>query len=296
MLLNSKSLGHKIAETRKKLNLSQAELAQKVSISPQAVGKWERGESMPNLTTLHRLADIFNVDLNYFTDNYLSEKEPSIQLSKNNSEQENSNRFDWNWNMSEGNWSDADFSGIKNLNEKFSSSNVKNCSFKNADLSGLEISKNNIELCDFSNSNIRNSQIRVSNLLKNNYFQCSFIDTKFYKNNIEKCDFTASDFSGAELLELNIEYCELKEITWSYTIFKRSNLSNVVFSGEMKDCHFEQCSFYNVKFENAIIQNTFFKYNDRFKKVQFIDCKVDTLTYAFLKNNGANLEGIQIIE
>lgn len=58
MMLNSKSLGNKIASARKKVNLSQSELAQQVSISPQAVGKWERGESMPDITTLNRLAGI----------------------------------------------------------------------------------------------------------------------------------------------------------------------------------------------------------------------------------------------
>jgi transcriptional regulator with XRE-family HTH domain len=65
-MLNAKSIGNKIAEVRKKNGLSQAELAQQVSISAQAVGKWERGESMPDITTLNRVAAIFGVDLNYF--------------------------------------------------------------------------------------------------------------------------------------------------------------------------------------------------------------------------------------
>ena len=51
MMLQSKSIGNKIAAARKRINLSQAELAQQVSISSQAVGKWERGESMPDIRT-----------------------------------------------------------------------------------------------------------------------------------------------------------------------------------------------------------------------------------------------------
>ena len=43
MMLNSKSIGNKIVVARKNMNLSQAELANQVAISPQAVGKWERG-------------------------------------------------------------------------------------------------------------------------------------------------------------------------------------------------------------------------------------------------------------
>ncbi|MDD3878119.1 MAG: helix-turn-helix transcriptional regulator, partial [Bacteroidales bacterium] len=56
-MLNSKFIGNKISAARKKINLSQAELGIKVSISSQAVGKWERGESMPDIATLNRLAE-----------------------------------------------------------------------------------------------------------------------------------------------------------------------------------------------------------------------------------------------
>ena len=128
-MLNSKSIGNKIAEARKKNNLSQAELAQQVSISPQAVGKWERGESMPVITTLNRLAEIFGLVLNYFSDTFQSvkhEKEPEICSNRQPIEQtEPKSRFAWNWEMSNGNWVDADFSGLKDLKDKFSPSNIK---------------------------------------------------------------------------------------------------------------------------------------------------------------------------
>jgi len=44
--MENKMIGSKIAEARKKINISQAQLAQHLFISPQAVGKWERGESI----------------------------------------------------------------------------------------------------------------------------------------------------------------------------------------------------------------------------------------------------------
>jgi len=69
----------------------------------------------------------------------------------------------------------------------------------------------------------------------------------------------------------------------------------LLFEGKIEDSHFENCSFYDVKFQNATLQNTFFKNNKKFKRVQFVDCKVDKLTYAFLKNNLANLAGITLI-
>jgi transcriptional regulator with XRE-family HTH domain len=67
-MVSFKMIGNKIAEARKKVNISQAQLAQQLFISSQAVGKWERGESMPDIVTFSRLAEIFGVDLNYFSD------------------------------------------------------------------------------------------------------------------------------------------------------------------------------------------------------------------------------------
>ncbi|MGE0567618.1 MAG: pentapeptide repeat-containing protein [Bacteroidia bacterium] len=300
-MLNSKSIGSKITVARKKMSLSQAELAQKVSISPQAVGKWERGESMPDISTLNRLAEILKVDLNYFSDTFqVNEMEATVQETFNKETvgaptPKSGKSFDWNWDMSQGNWVDADFSGLKNLKEKFSSSNMKNCKFMNSDLSGLILGKNNIEICDFSGSDIRDSKIQFSNLANNQFNKCSFIDAEIFKSNIEKCDFSEADFSGAEIQESNLENAILNEVVWKYTKFYKSSISNVVFTGTIEDCHFEHCSFYGVKFQDATILNTFFKYNDRFKKVQFINCKVDKITFAFLKNNQANLTGVSVV-
>ncbi|MBL7808555.1 MAG: pentapeptide repeat-containing protein [Saprospiraceae bacterium] len=291
-MLNAKTIGQKIAEARKKRNLSQADLARQVSISPQAVGKWERGESMPDISTLHHLAEILGVDLNYFSDRFPSDT-PAPVFSETTETPKK--RFDWHWDMSEGNWADADFSGLKNLKEKFSSSNMKNCQFRHSDLSGLILGKNNIERCDFTASDLRNSKIQSSNLLHNQFNQCSFIDAALVKDNIEKCDFSEADFSGTEFQEVNFEQNILHEVVWKFTKFTRTNLSQIVFSGTFDDCHFEHCSFYGVTFENATIRNTFFKYNDRFKKVRFVNCSVDSITYAFLKNNEANLEGVRLL-
>jgi len=109
MMLHSKSIGKKIAEARKKTNLSQAELAQQVAISPQAVGKWERGESMPDISTLNRLAEILRVDLNYFSDSFQENEsqkivfETSDKLKAENNIPKSRKNLDWNWDMSQGN-------------------------------------------------------------------------------------------------------------------------------------------------------------------------------------------------
>lgn len=301
MILHPKSIGNKISEARKKNDLSQAELARQVSISPQAVGKWERGESMPDLSTLNLLATILGVDLNYFSESFQAVDPGKVNNDLLSSQEEEcpqameADNFEMNWDMSQGNWVDADFSGLKNLKEKFSASNMKHCKFIDSDLSGLMLGKNNIELCDFSASNISKSKIQASNFSNNRFNNCSFVATEFLRNNIGGCDFSGADFSGARISDGYFERNILQDIIWKFTTFKNTGISDVVFEGNIENCHFENCAFYGVKFQNATILNSFFKYNRKFKKVQFIDCRVDKITYAFLKSNEADLSGVTLI-
>ena len=58
-------LGEKLAELRKKKGISQEELADALSTSRQAVSKWERGESDPDINRLKDLAVYFNVSIDY---------------------------------------------------------------------------------------------------------------------------------------------------------------------------------------------------------------------------------------
>ena len=48
--------GERLAKYRKKANMSQEELADKLNVSRQAVSKWERGESSPDTDNLIALA------------------------------------------------------------------------------------------------------------------------------------------------------------------------------------------------------------------------------------------------
>ena len=51
-------------ELRKKNNLSQDELAQKVFVTRQAISRWENGETVPNTETLKLLSKLFGVSIN----------------------------------------------------------------------------------------------------------------------------------------------------------------------------------------------------------------------------------------
>lgn len=53
-----------ILEYRTKKGLSQDELAEKVFVTRQAVSRWERGETTPNIETLKLLSRLFDVSIN----------------------------------------------------------------------------------------------------------------------------------------------------------------------------------------------------------------------------------------
>ena len=56
-------LGHTIAELRKQNNMTQAEVADALHISYQAVSKWERDESLPDITLLPSIAELFQISI-----------------------------------------------------------------------------------------------------------------------------------------------------------------------------------------------------------------------------------------
>ncbi len=298
-MLNSNSIGNKIASARKKINLSQSELAQQIFLSSQAVGKWERGESLPDITTLNRLAEILEVDLNYFSESFQSNtntqstaENKSPQLSDEVISEEKSKRT---WDMSKLNLIDSDFSGLSNLHEKFSSTNMQRCLFIGSNLANLQLSSNNIEHCDFIAADWSKSTLKNSNISHCTFNKGSLLATEFHKSNIASCDLTEVDLTNASLQYSNFEKNKLEGVTFQNTSFVDMNLQEVIFEGRLDSCFFENCSFYGVKFQQATLLNTFFKNNRRMNKVEFIECKVDRITYAFLKSNKANLKGITII-
>ena len=54
-------IGKFICECRKKQNLTQSELAEKLFITDRAVSKWENGRAMPDSTLMLELCKILNI-------------------------------------------------------------------------------------------------------------------------------------------------------------------------------------------------------------------------------------------
>ena len=59
--INNEKFGHFLAEVRKEKQMTQKDLADKLFVSDKTVSKWERGNSMPNVTLLIPIADVLGI-------------------------------------------------------------------------------------------------------------------------------------------------------------------------------------------------------------------------------------------
>ena len=55
------TIGKRISSNRKRLALTQEQLAEKLGVTAQAVSKWENDQSCPDIAMLPRLAEIFSI-------------------------------------------------------------------------------------------------------------------------------------------------------------------------------------------------------------------------------------------
>lgn len=297
-MVTPKSIGLKITAARKSKNFSQATLAQELAVSAQAVGKWERGESLPDIIQLNRIADLLGLDLNYFSEkdagriDSVEQKIDPVEVSMELKESDKKKRH--NWNMSDSNWVSVDFSGIKNIQENFHSAHVKKCQFIGADLSNVQMKSNNFDQCDFSNAKLVSMSIQKTNIAHCSLKGVNLKETEFLKSFISSSDFAKTDLTKVLFEYSGLEKLNLGLAVLNRTAFVNSRLFNVQFSGTIDRCSFEKCAFSKVTFQKAKFIQTFFKYND-LKRVKFIDCEADHLTYELLKHGKADLSGIKLV-
>ena len=69
-------IANNITTLRKVKNLTQLEFANELNYSDKAISKWERAESIPDITVLKQLADYFGVTVDYL----ISEHNKDIKL------------------------------------------------------------------------------------------------------------------------------------------------------------------------------------------------------------------------
>ena len=56
-------LSENIAILRKQNNMSQSDLANILFVTPQAISRWERGETEPDVDTIRKLSEVFHVSV-----------------------------------------------------------------------------------------------------------------------------------------------------------------------------------------------------------------------------------------
>lgn len=68
----------KVIEERKKLNMTQNDLAKLMNVTKTTIDQWESGVTMPNLDNVLRLSEIFNVTTDYLLKDIKSDSEFSF--------------------------------------------------------------------------------------------------------------------------------------------------------------------------------------------------------------------------
>ncbi len=63
--MNTENVGKQIAALRKEKGITQSELGERIGVSFQAVSKWERGETLPDVTILPDLAKILETTVDF---------------------------------------------------------------------------------------------------------------------------------------------------------------------------------------------------------------------------------------
>jgi uncharacterized protein YjbI with pentapeptide repeats len=312
--METKMIGSKIAKARNEKNMSQAQLAQLLFISPQAVGKWERGESLPDIITITRLAEILGIDLNYFSESFQSgDNEMAIKTTTDNNGDMDQTMHDvanaWPerqllTNFSGGDLSESDFAGVTAHKRKFNGSALRGSDFAGADLTGSSFSGSDVRQANFDGTNLTDCTLSANDLA----------GAIFHKTILVGTIFSASALTGAKFID-----AELTDVKLTKTDLRKTIFENCVFNGvdfkysDMRGLCLEGQTFIGVKFDKAALNEATFnastlrnvsfrpsyaltnKYYRAIKTICFDGAIMDKLTYAELKGLGAELSKVTFI-
>jgi uncharacterized protein YjbI with pentapeptide repeats len=302
--METKMIGNKIATARKKIKMSQAQLSQLLFISPQAVGKWERGESMPDIMTLNRLAEILGVDLNYFSENFQSANDETAskmpidsigdivqtaqQVANLSRAQERQVRI----NLTAVNLQESDFAGTILHKGKFKASPLCGADFADADLTGSSFEVSNARETNFDGANLTDCTFSITDLADASFRKSVLVRTDFNKSSL-----VGTKFRDVKLIDVKLTMTDLRKTifencTFNGVDFKYSDLRGMCFDGHtFIGVQFDKSALNDVSFTGATLKNVSFrlpfsvtnKAYRAFKSVCFDGAMMDKLTYAGLK-------------
>jgi uncharacterized protein YjbI with pentapeptide repeats/DNA-binding transcriptional regulator YiaG len=315
-IMEIKMIGSKIATARKKMNISQAQLAQRLFISPQAVGKWERGESIPDITTFSRLAEILGVDLNYFSENFQSaagetafnattdgidemeQREPGAASSSSSPERQLLTNF------SGSNLSQSDFAGVTAHNRKFNGSAMRGSDFAGADLTGSSFKASDLREANFDGTNLTDCILSVVDLADASFNKTILVRTEFRTSGL-----AGAKFTDAKLMDVKLTMNDLRKTIFENCVFNGVDFEHSDMRGLCLDGHifigvnFDKAALGEATFKGATLKNVSFrpthvltnKYFRAIKSICFDGAMMDKLTYAALKGMGADVSKAVVI-
>lgn len=82
--MNQEVIGSFIAKCRKEKGLTQMQLAEKLNITNRAVSKWETGKSLPDISVMPELCEIFDITVNELLSGERIDKENYVVKAENN--------------------------------------------------------------------------------------------------------------------------------------------------------------------------------------------------------------------
>ncbi|WP_143305638.1 pentapeptide repeat-containing protein [Chitinophaga vietnamensis] len=294
--MDTNLIGNKIAQARKETNMSQAQLAQRLFISPQAVGKWERGESVPDILTINRLAEILGVDLNYFSANFSSvndkttagEDEPAALEDADPSP---SAARPPRLHLSAVDLQGSDFAGVILHKGKFKASPLRGANFAGADLRG-----STFEVCDareanFDGADLTDCHFSIMDLTGASFNQSIMVRTTMSLSG-QSARFTAVNMEDVKFTKTDLRKAAFEQCSFNGVDFTYCDLRNVCFDGQtFTNTRFDRSSLNNASFRGATLRNVSFippfsvtnRSHLAMKTISFDGAMMDKLTYAALK-------------
>lgn len=305
--MESTIIGDKIAKARKKAGLSQAQLAEQLFISPQAVGKWERGESVPDIITIGKLAKILGINLNYFSETAQSADDETYSKAIGdkamNAEQEvkedaNATERQLLTNFNGSALAETDFAGVSAPKRKFVGSDLHGADFSRADLTGSTFMGSDVRDANFDGTNLTDCSFSALDLSNASFNKTILVRTQFSSS-----DLNGAKFSNAKLIDVKLATTDLRK-----TIFENCSFNGVDFkSSDLSGQCFNGQTFIGVKFDNASLKGASFKgatlksvsfrptfaltnrYYKTLTTINFEGAVMDKLTYAALKGVGVDV-------
>lgn len=285
--MEAKMIGNKIVKARKEKKLSQEQVAQHLSISPQEVLEWERGASIPDLVTSGRLAEILGVDLNYFSEAGLPGSDRQVLT-----------------NFSASDLTKSDFAGVTAHKIKFEVSTLPGSDFSGADLTGSSFKTSDTREANFDGANLTDCKFSVLDLAGARFNKTTLVRTEFNKTGL-----SGAKFTDVTLIDVKLTMIDLRE-----TVFEKCAFNGVDFKYcDLRGLCLDGLTFIGVRFDRAVLSEATFKgttlknvsflpafaltnkYYRDIKAICFDGAMMDKLTYAALKGIGAGLSKVTVI-